>query len=124
MIAASGGSTARAGGSSFCKYSTLSFSQPPRHMTLTQRIKIKRDHVTANQAIFQKIERYDAQLSNEIGERASNLARQKHLSTEMAAKPPADPAASAIFDEYEQQIRALDASEQQCEANCARSKRD
>jgi len=76
--------------------------------------KIKRDHVTANQAIFQKIERYEAQLSDEIAERASNLASLEALyRTEMAAKPPADPAASARFDEYEQQIRALDAPEQQ-----------
>ena len=50
--------------------------------------KIKRDHVTVNQPVFQKIEQYQAELSAEIEQRRKNLAALETLYRDELPRPP------------------------------------
>jgi hypothetical protein len=73
--------------------------------------KIKRDHVVANQAVYQKIERYESELGAEIEARRKSLAALEAVYRDELATPVADaPEPSGIAD-LEQQIRALDGQE-------------
>jgi hypothetical protein len=73
--------------------------------------KIKRDHVAANQGVYQKIERYETELGTEIEARRKSLAALEAVYRDELATPVADaPEPSGIAD-LEQQIRALDAQE-------------
>ena len=74
--------------------------------------KIKRDHVTVNQPIFQKIEQYQAGLAAEIEQRRKSLAALESLYREELAKRPSSKRRSPRnSSELEQQIKALDAQE-------------
>jgi hypothetical protein len=73
--------------------------------------KIKRDHVVANQGVYQKVERYESELGAEIEARRKSLAALEAVYREELATPAVDvPEPSGIAD-LEQQIRALDAQE-------------
>jgi len=75
--------------------------------------KLKRDQLAANQGIYQKVERYEAQLDSEIEERRSQLAAaEAAYQRELANTVPAEAATPSQFDGYEQQIRVLDSREQ------------
>jgi hypothetical protein len=66
--------------------------------------KIKRDHLAANQPIFQKIEHYEAQLNSEIEQRQRDLAELERLyGRELTAAAAAGPS-----DDFGQRLRALD----------------
>ena len=83
--------------------------------------KIKSDYLAANQPIFEKIQKYEAQLDGDIAERGSNLnALEALYRRERAATIASDTATSAQLEGYEQliraadeQIRALDAQERE-----------
>ena len=79
--------------------------------------KIKRDHVTANQPVFQKIEQYQAELSSEIEQRRKNLAALETLyRDELAAPAVSETPEPAQLGDLEQQIKALDAQENELRA--------
>ena len=79
--------------------------------------KIKRDHVTANQPVFQKIEQYQAELSSEIEQRRKNLAALETLyRDELAAPAVSETPEPAQLGDFEQQIKALDAQENELRA--------
>jgi Domain of unknown function (DUF4407) len=74
--------------------------------------KIKRDHVTANQPVYQKIEQYQAEVGAEIeAQRTSLAALEAVYRDELAAAPVADTPEPAQLDDLAQQIKALDAHE-------------
>ena len=74
--------------------------------------KIKRDHVTVNQPVYQKIEQYQAGLSAEIEQRRKSLAALETLyRDELAKVAVVETPEPAQLNEFEQQIRALDAQE-------------
>ena len=74
--------------------------------------KLKRDHVTVNQPVYQKVEQYEAQQAAEIEQRRSNLAAlEALLRNELATPPPAEAPAPAQVNDLEEQIKALDAQE-------------
>ena len=75
--------------------------------TITE--KLKSDYLAANQSIFDKIQKYEAQLDREIAERRSNLSALEALfRRERTATIKSDAATSAQLEGYEQQIRAGD----------------
>jgi hypothetical protein len=79
--------------------------------------KIKRDHVAANQPVFQKIEQFQAGLAAEIEQRRKSLAALETVyRDELAKAPAAEIAEPAQFGEFEQQIQALDAQENELRA--------
>ena len=79
--------------------------------------KIKRDHVTVNQPVYQKIEQYQAGLAAEIEQRRKSLAALESLYSEELAKAPAvETPEPAQMNELEQQIKALDAQESELRA--------
>ncbi len=74
--------------------------------------KIKRDHITINQPVYQKIEQYEAQLNAEIEQRRSALASlETLLRSELAGVLAGQPSEPAPVEDFEQQIRSLDAQE-------------
>ena len=74
--------------------------------------KIKRDFVTINQPVFQKIEQYEAQLSRDIEQRRSTLASlETLLRSELTGTLAPETPEQAPFDDFEQQIKSLDAQE-------------
>ena len=76
--------------------------------------KVKRDHLTGNQPIFQKIEGYEAQLDREIEQRRQQLVAAEALyRRELGTAMPPEAAPPAQLDELEQQIKGLDAQEQE-----------
>src|SRR6185295_9707173 len=79
--------------------------------------KIKRDHVTVNQPIFQKIEQYQAGLGAEIEQRRKSLAALESVyREELAREPVVETPEPAQLNELEQQIKALDAQESELRA--------
>ena len=79
--------------------------------------KIKRDHVTTNQPVFQKIDQYQAELSSEVEQRRKNLAALETLSAdELAAPAVSETPEPAQFGDFEQQIKGLDAQENELRA--------
>jgi hypothetical protein len=76
--------------------------------------KVKRDHLASNQPIFQKIEGYEAQLDREIEQRRQQLVAAEALyRRELGTAQPPEAAPPAQLDELEQQIKGLDAQEQE-----------
>jgi hypothetical protein len=76
--------------------------------------KVKRDHLAGNQPIFQKIEGYEAQLDREIEQRRQQLVAAEALyRRELGTAQPPEAAPPAQLDELEQQIKGLDAQEQE-----------
>ena len=76
--------------------------------------KVKRDHLAGNQPIFQKIEGYEAQLDREIEQRRQQLVAAEALyRRELGTTQPPEAAPPAQLDELEQQIKGLDAQEQE-----------
>ena len=76
--------------------------------------KIKRDHLAGNQPIFQKIEGYEWQLDREIEQRQQQLVAAEALyRRELGTAMPPEAAPPAQLDELEQQIKGLDAQEQE-----------
>jgi hypothetical protein len=76
--------------------------------------RIRRDHLALNQGTFEKINMYEAELGGEIAQRRTNLtALDAAYRTEIAASPVAAPNVSQRLNEIEEQIKALDRSEQQ-----------
>ena len=76
--------------------------------------RIKRDHLTGNQSIYQKIEGYEAQLDREIEQRRQNLTRAEELyRRELSAAPPPEAAAPVPLEELERRIKDLDVQEQE-----------
>src|SRR5262249_14765240 len=74
--------------------------------------KIKRDHVIANQPVYQRIEQYQAQLGAEVEQRRKELAALEALyRDELAAPPVSEAPEPPQLNEFEQQIKALDAQE-------------
>jgi len=74
--------------------------------------KIKRDHVTVNQPVYQKIEQYQAEVGGEIEARRKRLAVLESLYREdLAAAPVIDVPEPAQLEDLAQQIKALDAQE-------------
>ena len=74
--------------------------------------KVKRDHVTVNQPVYQKIEQYQAGLGAEIEQRRKSLAALESLySEELTKAPVVETPEPAQMSELEQQIKALDAQE-------------
>jgi len=74
--------------------------------------KIKRDHVTINQPVYQKIEQYEDQLGKEIEQRRSTLASlETLLRSELTGALAPEIPERAPFDDFEQQIKSLDAQE-------------
>ena len=74
--------------------------------------KLKRDHVTVNQPVYQKVEQYEAQQAAEIEQRRSNLAAlEALLRNELATPPPAEAPAPPQVNDLEEQIKALDTQE-------------
>ena len=74
--------------------------------------KIKRDHVTANEPVYQRIAVYQAEVAAEIERRRNDLAALEALyRNELAAAAPADMPEPADIAELTQQIKALDAQE-------------
>ena len=76
--------------------------------------KVKRDHLAGNRPIFQKIEAYEWQLDREIEQRQQQLVAAEALyRRELGTARPPEPAPPAQLDELEQQIKGLDAQEQE-----------
>jgi len=74
--------------------------------------KIKRDHVTVNQPVYQKIEQYQVEVGAEIeAQRTSLAALEAVYRDELAAAPVAGTPEPAQLDDLAQQIKALDAQE-------------
>ena len=74
--------------------------------------KIKRDHVSVNQSIFQKIDQYQAGLAAEIEQRRRSLAALESVYREELAKEPVvETPEPAQLSDLEQQIKAFDAQE-------------
>ena len=74
--------------------------------------KIKRDHVTINQPVYQKIDQYEDQLGKEIEQRRSTLASlETLLRSELTGALVPETPERAPFDDFEQQIKTLDAQE-------------
>lgn len=73
--------------------------------------KLKRDHVTVNQPVYQKISQFEAQLNSEIEQKRSTLASlEALLRTDLNAALVSEPSESTAA-EFERQIRSLDAQE-------------
>ena len=76
--------------------------------------KVKRDHLAGNQPIFQKVEGYEAQLDREIEQRRQQLVAAEALyRRELGTAQPPEAAPPAQLDALEQQIKGLDAQEQE-----------
>jgi Domain of unknown function (DUF4407) len=74
--------------------------------------KIKRDHVTVNQPVYQRIEQYQAELGAEIEARRKSLAVLEALYREdLATAPAMEVPEPAQLEDLAQQIKALDAQE-------------
>jgi hypothetical protein len=74
--------------------------------------KLKHDNLAANQGIYEKIQRYEAQLDEEINQHRSNLAAAEALYQRELATPLLNaPSTSSLSDEYAPQIAALDSQE-------------
>ena len=83
--------------------------------------KIKRDHITANQPVFQKIEQFQAGLAAEIDQRRRSLAALETVyRDELAKAPAAEIPEPAQLGEFDQQIKALDAQENDLRAELRR----
>jgi len=75
--------------------------------------QIIRDHVTANQATYQKIESYERGLDEDIVSRRKSLAGLERLNTENIAGPTTSSRGlPVVTDQFEQQLLALDKQEQ------------
>lgn len=78
--------------------------------TITDRIK--RDHVTANEPVYQRVAAYQAEIAAEIERKRNDVAALETLyRNELAAAPPVDIPEPADIAELAQQIRVLDAQE-------------
>jgi hypothetical protein len=75
--------------------------------TITE--KLKSDYLAANQSVFERIQKYEAQLDGEMAERRSNLSALEALfRRERTATIDSDAATPAQLERFEQQIRAAD----------------
>jgi hypothetical protein len=80
--------------------------------------QIKRDHVKANQPIYQKLDRYERSLDEDIAARRRNLAALESLNTEsMSAPILLSRATPGVAEQYEQQLLALDRQEENIRAS-------
>jgi hypothetical protein len=74
--------------------------------------KLKHDNLAANQGIYEKIQRYEAQLDEEINQHRSDLAASEALyQRELATPLLNEPSTSSLADEYAPQIAALESQE-------------
>jgi hypothetical protein len=76
--------------------------------------KIKRENVSANQPLFEKLDRYEAALDSDIARRRQNLAAAEAIYRDKLAEPiPQAAAPQAAADRYEPDLATLDKEERE-----------
>jgi hypothetical protein len=79
--------------------------------------KIKSEHLVANRSIYEKIEKYEAQLDEEIKERRKILeALEPFYQRELAEEISIDPSVPREFNGYEEQKKVLHSQEQELQS--------